>query len=116
MLTLKCPQCMRGNLFYNRSPISFRRIADMPENCPNCQQDFVIEPGFYFGAMFVSYFLCAVLMFVPMGIGILTLGSIGWPFVFATIGTVCLFYIYIFKVSRSIYIHLVIMAQGVDWN
>lgn len=88
----------------------------MPDECPSCKQDFVIEPGFWFGAMFVSYFISAMAMFIPMGIGILILGSIGWPFVFSTIAVVLLFYVYIFKVSRSIYIHLVVMAQGVDWN
>lgn len=29
----------------------------MPPNCSNCQQDFVIEPGFYFGAAMISYAL-----------------------------------------------------------
>lgn len=116
MFALKCPNCFSGNLFYNRSPFSFKRIADMPDECPSCKQDFVIEPGFWFGAMFVSYFISAMAMFIPMGIGILILGSIGWPFVFSTIAVVLLFYVYIFKVSRSIYIHLVVMAQGVDWN
>ncbi len=27
----------------------------MHPKCPNCGQDFVIEPGFYFGAAYVSY-------------------------------------------------------------
>jgi len=88
----------------------------MPDECPNCQQDFVIEPGFWFGAMFVSYFLCSLLMLIPIGIGILVMGSIGWPFVITNICILFVFYIYIFKVSRSIYIHLIVMGQGVDWN
>ncbi|GAB4430323.1 MAG: hypothetical protein OHK0039_49020 [Bacteroidia bacterium] len=29
----------------------------MPPACPVCGQDFVIEPGFYFGATYVSYAL-----------------------------------------------------------
>ncbi len=29
----------------------------MPDQCPDCGQDFVIEPGFYFGATYVSYAL-----------------------------------------------------------
>jgi len=29
----------------------------MHKSCPSCQQDFVIEPGFYFGATYVSYAL-----------------------------------------------------------
>ncbi|MEM7370964.1 MAG: hypothetical protein AAF587_20285 [Bacteroidota bacterium] len=29
----------------------------MPPTCPNCDQDYVIEPGFYFGAAMISYAL-----------------------------------------------------------
>ncbi len=29
----------------------------MPEQCPRCGQDFVIEPGFFFGATYISYAL-----------------------------------------------------------
>lgn len=116
MLSLKCPKCFEGHLFFVRSPFTFKRIGDMPDECPICQQDFVIEPGFWYGAMFMSYFICAFAMLIPMGIGILVMGSIGWPFVLTTIGILVLFYVYIFKLSRSVYIHLVIKMQGVDWN
>lgn len=88
----------------------------MPEECPRCKQDFIIEPGFWFGAMFVSYFLSAFAMLIPIGIGILVLGSVGWPFVLTTIFVMLLFYVYIFKLSRSIYFHLVVKMQEIDWD
>jgi len=30
-------------------------MLDMPDRCPVCKQDFVIEPGFYSGALWMSY-------------------------------------------------------------
>lgn len=55
MLGLKCPRCRRGRLFTTKNPFNFKKITDMPGQCPVCQQDFSLEPGFYFGATYVSY-------------------------------------------------------------
>lgn len=30
-------------------------MLSMPDNCPVCNQDFKIEPGFYIGALWTSY-------------------------------------------------------------
>ena len=54
IVTLKCPKCRKGPLFLNQNPYT-TKVGEMPENCPNCGQDFVIEPGFYFGAAMISY-------------------------------------------------------------
>lgn len=51
----KCPRCHEGNLFENPNPYSPTQILDMPKECPKCKQAFFLEPGFYFGAMYVSY-------------------------------------------------------------
>ncbi len=39
-------------------------------NCPNCGQDFEIEPGFYLGAMWVSYPIVIFLEIVFILIGL----------------------------------------------
>ena len=51
----KCPKCQDGDLFKNKNPYALRQLFDMPDCCPVCGQDFRIEPGFYLGAMWVSY-------------------------------------------------------------
>lgn len=53
LLALRCPRCHEGKLFTS-SALSVH-FADMPEDCPVCGQPTEPEPGFYFGAMFVSY-------------------------------------------------------------
>ena len=53
LLALRCPRCHEGKLF-SSSAFSFH-FADMPAACPVCGQATEPEPGFYFGAMFVSY-------------------------------------------------------------
>jgi ribosomal protein S27AE len=69
MLRWKCPRCHEGDLFNNPNPYDPSTIGDMPENCPNCGQKFLLEPGFYYGAMYVSYALTVALsvaVFVAM--------------------------------------------------
>jgi uncharacterized protein (DUF983 family) len=53
LLSLRCPRCHEGKIF-SSSTYSFK-FADMPTDCPVCGQPTEPEPGFYYGAMFVSY-------------------------------------------------------------
>ncbi len=53
LLALRCPRCHDGKIFTS-SAFSFK-FADMPAACPVCGQPTEPEPGFYYGAMFVSY-------------------------------------------------------------
>ena len=58
---LLCPKCGQGKLFKNPNPYNFKTIADMPDNCPHCNLSFMPEPGFYYGAMFMSYVVTVAL-------------------------------------------------------
>ncbi|MGI4737645.1 MAG: DUF983 domain-containing protein [Janthinobacterium lividum] len=54
LLALRCPRCHQGKLF-SHSAASLTKFTDMPAECPVCGQTFEPEPGFYFGAMYVSF-------------------------------------------------------------
>ena len=58
----KCPACHEGEFFKHKHGYPFSEIGDYPDNCPACGQRFSIEPGFYFGAAYVSYALNVALM------------------------------------------------------
>ena len=84
----------------------------MPERCPTCNQHFEPEPGFYFGAMFVSYGLSAILLLVPALI--LVLGY-DWSatramIVILAIGAISFFRI--LRLSRSVWIHINVKYQA----
>ena len=54
----------------------------MPEACPVCQQPYEPEPGFYYGAMYVSYALnVAILVAVWVATAVLTPDLNTWWFV-----------------------------------
>ncbi len=61
MLHSQCPTCLEGSIFHSRNAYDLKRIVSMPEACPVCQEDFSREPGFYFGAAYVSYALTVAL-------------------------------------------------------
>jgi hypothetical protein len=50
----KCPRCRQGNVFTFSSG-RIARFSAMNSACPHCNASLIPEPGFYFGAMFVSY-------------------------------------------------------------
>lgn len=55
LLEARCPHCRIGKVFTG-SPYSFKkqRTNDI---CSYCGQYFEIEPGYFYGAMFISYFM-----------------------------------------------------------
>lgn len=60
MLTMRCPRCRRGPMFKHSNPFSkltLSHILDMPESCPECNQRFELENGFWYGTGYVSYAL-----------------------------------------------------------
>ena len=52
---LRCPRCRMGSLFQPGKLTKPGSLFTMHSNCPCCHLSFTPEPGFYFGAMFVSY-------------------------------------------------------------
>lgn len=71
VIKAKCPKCRKGNLF----PVfvmSYRRLSDINQVCPNCQETLVPEPDFYYGAMYISYaFSVALVVTVMVALNVL---------------------------------------------
>ncbi|MES2779976.1 MAG: DUF983 domain-containing protein [Bacteroidota bacterium] len=66
----KCPRCQSGKMFkHNAVGTSFMQMFD---DCPTCGFHFEIEPGFFWGAMYVSYAITVGIMLV-LGLGTLIL-------------------------------------------
>ncbi len=103
---MKCPQCQEGEFFISH-PYDLKNAGKTHLNCPKCGLDFRREPGFYFGALYVSYGL-GVAMFVTIYLSfILFLPSLSvwWPIVFIAIASMILGP-YLFALSKVIWIHM----------
>lgn len=68
----KCPRCQSGKMFKHNAIGT--RFMQMHDDCPVCGLHFEIEPGFFWGSMYVSYGItCAIL--ITLGLAILILGK-----------------------------------------
>jgi len=64
----KCPRCQEGDFFKRQNAFNLKTFDQMHKKCPVCGEDYEPEPGFYFGAMYVSYALYVaftISVFVP---------------------------------------------------
>ena len=51
----KCPRCGEGDFFITKSAYNLKNFDKMNKNCPKCGENLVPEPGFYQGALYMSY-------------------------------------------------------------
>lgn len=51
----KCPKCHDGEFFIHKTPFRFKDNLKLHEKCPNCDLKYMLEPSFFYGAMYVSY-------------------------------------------------------------
>lgn len=54
IVAMKCPQCHETNMF--RTPLLPKfKLYDMHETCEVCGLKYEMEPGFWWGSMYVGY-------------------------------------------------------------
>jgi len=103
---LKCPNCGKAKVFYpNKVP--FFGIPKMRETCEACGYRFDREPGYFLGAMYVSYGLAVfegivafvLAKFLVYGLSALSLALI-------TVGAIMFFAMWNFKMSRVIWMNI----------
>ncbi|PQJ80546.1 DUF983 domain-containing protein [Polaribacter porphyrae] len=51
----KCPKCHQGDFFKYRFTFNPSKITKLHDNCSNCDLKFMLEPSFFYGAMYVNY-------------------------------------------------------------
>lgn len=102
----KCPKCHKGQVFNTSNLFSFK-LTKMQEECPHCHQNFSKEPGFYWGAMYVSYGLAtlemalACVFSISMGISTLDFTNLG-----ICIAVVLVLFPFNFRMARLIWLYL----------
>jgi uncharacterized protein (DUF983 family) len=107
---MKCPRCREGDMFY--API-IQGIYKMNKECPVCKQAFELEPGFYWGAMYVGYGLSGGYMLSTVGAMLLFLNwSLEVAFAISILGGIIIFPL-IARLARVIWINIYV---GYDKN
>jgi len=63
ILKAKCPQCQSGKMF-KYSAFKLNGFTQMFDTCPVCDLTFEVEPGFFWGAMYISYAITTAMMII----------------------------------------------------
>lgn len=107
VITQTCPRCQSGPLFINKNPYKIEGWEKMHENCPNCGLHYEREPGFYQGAMYVSYALGVALSVAVVLVNLL----FGFnPIIYFITNTLALIGLapFLFRWARAIYLNIFI--------
>ncbi len=100
-----CPRCRKGKLFtYPLTKIT--HFSRTNETCPHCGLRYEVEPGFFFGAMYISYAITvALLVTVGIAITVLIKDPSIYTYIFTTIGITLGLIPFTYRISRILYLH-----------
>jgi hypothetical protein len=115
IISMHCPACRQGKIFIDPNPYHLSKMGDMYEKCEVCGQLYRPEPGFYFGAAYVSYVMMVALLVVYCAVYYLIFNELGGNMLrlmgFAIL-LVSLVAPAAFRFSRIIYLYIMVRYKG----
>jgi uncharacterized protein (DUF983 family) len=112
-LQCKCPKCRKGPMFA-KSMYSLKGQKSYT-NCPYCNFQFEIEPGYFYVAMFVSFAMnVAEMVTLAVGTYILTGSESPWLYVAILLGTSFLLSPFNYRYSRVILLYW--LTPGLNYD
>ena len=115
ILTGTCPKCHEESMYLEKNPYKLNNLYKMNDTCSHCHTQYLIEPSFFYGAMYVSYGLT-----VGIGVAIFVISNviIGFPvkptFIGIIVGIIALMPVTA-RLARNIYINMFI-AFDKNWK
>ncbi len=105
ILSGKCPQCRKGDMF--RYPVlRVSKFAKMNKSCLHCGLRYEVEPGFFIGAMYISYAVTvALLIIVGLVLYVFNLNEL-YTYIASVVLINLLLLPFIFRYSRIVFLHL----------
>ena len=102
----KCPHCGQGQVFEKKQKW-YDIMPAMKHECEYCHYKFDREPGYFLGAMYISYALAVALAIAVFCTMYFLFPSLNVAWIIGAIATaILLFSQKNFRISRIIYIHL----------
>ncbi|MDH5398126.1 MAG: DUF983 domain-containing protein [Cyclobacteriaceae bacterium] len=100
----RCPRCRKGKMFCTPA-YNYLEFHKMHEKCAHCDLKFEVEPGFFWGAMFVSYAM-VVALFVTEFVALSVLGLLRSGMIYYMVPvTVIVLLPFIFRYSRVLFLY-----------
>lgn len=106
IFTGTCPVCHRGKIYEEKNPWKLRKVLKMNDHCSHCGFKFMIEPAFFYGAMYVSYAVGTAIATAAFVISFFFLNlDIDYTFIIIILILIISFP-YILRLSRNIWLNI----------
>lgn len=67
----KCPKCHEGDFMVEKNIFKIHKAFKMHKNCAKCNFKYMMEPSFFYGAMYINYGLSVGLSIATFAISAL---------------------------------------------
>ncbi len=101
----KCPKCGQGRVFVSKGNVFLFKAPKMNAKCECCGYNYEKEPGYFIGAMYVSYALTIaemVALFLFFKVASLPMDNL----IYFIMGVIFLLWPFNFRVSRLVWMNL----------
>jgi uncharacterized protein (DUF983 family) len=101
----KCPRCHQGDFFVHGCSLNFKNNLKIHDTCSECGLKYMLEPSFFYGAMYVSYALTVAIAVAVFVISYLIGLNILYSFI-AIIVVLIALTPRLMRISRLLYINM----------
>ena len=101
----KCPRCHSGDVFISKNPFNLKTFDKIHEKCSSCGLLYEKEPGFFYGAMYVSYAIMVAWFVFTWGINEFFIGVGAFPYLTFLGLSIILLMTPTFRISRLLWMN-----------
>jgi len=113
IFTFKCPRCHEGNMFPAGTFYSPTKFSNMNKYCSCCGQDFEPEPGYYYGAMYVSFAISTAIFLGVLFVLYFLVEEITFMMVLTAVLVITIGLLPLtFRLSRALWINIFVHYEG----
>ena len=102
----KCPKCHEGSFFIEKNLFNTKKVLKLHDNCNQCNLKYLIEPSFFYGAMYVNYGITVALSVISFVVATVLFNSTMTQGFIALVIVLVLTAIPTMRLSRIIWINM----------
>ena len=107
----KCPRCHQGKVLSCSNPMAISKIIDTESTCSNCGLKYEKEPGFFYGAMYVSYGLTSGIFIVMFILDLTVFNMDTTPFAILMISIILVTFPFVTRWARVLWLNFFFRYQ-----
>ncbi|MFN3850867.1 MAG: DUF983 domain-containing protein [Spirosomataceae bacterium] len=107
-IKMKCPRCHEGDIFESKNPFELGKMTTMHTNCPKCNLKYEREPGFFYGAMYVSSIFNMILFVIfVVAYYLFFVDKVDWRwYIISYVALTLILFSVFYRISRSLWLQI----------